>query len=155
MIYNIKKLLWRIQNVLSWIPLLWKLLWYEYDTFYAIMRFTLVKMIRHFKTFHVQYVGIERDIELMELCVKLIDIIKEERYAEQAFDEIKAIWGDLQFMENGDSSYRLKHEKETADNEAECSRQSIEIHNRYQIKHDKASKLLFRILNERLNRWWI
>jgi hypothetical protein len=112
-------------------------------------------MIKHFKTFHVQYVGIERDIQLMELCVKLIDIIKEERFSEQAFNEIKAIWGDLKFVENEDGTYNIKHEKETEENEKECSELCVKVYNKYQAKHDKASKLLFRILNERLNRWWI
>ena len=158
-IWKIKKFFKRITNVLSWIPTLWSVQWYEYDNFYVIMRFTLVKMIKHFKSFHVQYIGIERDIELMELCIRLIDRVKDEYYIDKFLDEVSEKYGDLkmtttrsdsELFYNADFTYEKIIISDEADEE-----DRKQIRKKWEARDKKARALLFKILNERLHGWWI
>ena len=158
-IWEIKRFFKRITNVLSWIPILWSVQWYEYDNFYVIVRFTLVKMIKHFKSFHVQYIGIERDIELMELCIRLIDRVKDDYYTDKLIDEISEKYGDLKMTTTPSDSELFyiadfTYEKIIISEEVD-EEDRRQIRKKWEARGDKARALLFRILNERLHRWWI
>lgn len=166
--WSIKKFFRRIKNVISWVPTLWRAQWYEYDTFYHIMRFNLNKMIHQFKTFHVQYVGIERDIELMETCVRLIDKLIEEQYCDESFNEIHRKYGNSKMItepyipkpgepenRNGWYTYKgIQYERIIVDTETD-EKDRRAIIKAGEKKQEKARKLLFYILYEKLEHWWI
>ena len=158
-IWEIKRFFKRITNVLSWIPTLWSVQWYEYDNFYVIMRLTLVKMIKHFKSFHVQYIGIQRDIELMELCIRLIDRVKDDYYIDKFLDEVSEKYGDLKMTTTPSDSKLFytadfTYEKIIISDEAD-EEDRKQIRKKWEVRGNKARALLFKILNERLHGWWI
>lgn len=161
--YYIKNLLWRIHNTWSWAKLVWQFRWYEYGQVYAVMRFSLVKALENFDRSKVKYVGMESDMYYMRLCVKLIDRLQSEYYEERAHKELDNRWGNYKTITEtiNDGSpvvYKMVVKRELDKTEADSKRYRedfVKTYNFWMNKHEKAKKLLFRILNEKLEKWWI
>lgn len=162
MFYNIKNLFWRLKNTWSWAKFIWKIRWHEYDAIYKIMRFSLLKTIKAFENAKVRYVGMEHDMYYMRLCVKLVDRIRFEYYEERAMEELEKRWGKYnvttEAVDEGEIAYTMTMKRQLEKTEADSARYNedfVRTHNYWRNKHEKAKKLLYRILQERLERWWI
>lgn len=164
MIYHIRKLFWRIKNTWLWMRFAWNIRWYEYSQLYQTLRFFLQNMIRYFEGSRVQYVGIERDIEYMRLCIKLIDRLEFDYYEERAMEELEKRWGKYQHgisiiiddggIERNCLEFKRELEK-TEEDEVRYNIDFVKTHNFWKAKHEKAKRLLHKILQEKIEYWWI
>jgi hypothetical protein len=120
-------------------------------------------MIRYFENSRVQYVGIERDIDYMRLCIKLIDRLEFDYYEERAMEELEKKWGKYvegnvwPIDERGDL-YEWKLKRQLEETEEDAARYNIDFvktHNFWKAKHEKAKRLLYKILQEKIEYWWI
>lgn len=163
MIHYIETLLWRIKNTFKWIKFIWGFKWYEYGQIYQIMRFSLQNTIEYFEGSKIYYLGMDRDLYYMRLCVKLIDRIESDYYEERAFEEIEKRWGKNNFItenlnDGGLEMYSLKMKRELEKTEEDSKRYRDEymlIRQFWNLKHEKAKRLLYRILQEKMEGWWI
>ena len=163
MIYHIRKLFWRIKNTWLWMRFAWSIRWYEYSQLYQTLRFLLQNMIRYFESSRVQYVGIERDLEYMRLCIKLIDRLEFDYYEERAMEELEKRWG--KYVEGnawpipelgGLFEWKIRRELEkTEEDAARYNIDFVKTCNFWRAKHDKAKRLLHKILQEKIEYWWI
>lgn len=152
--WQTKRFFWRINNVISWIPTIWSITWYDYDHIYRINRFALERMANHFENAKYKFVETASDIRYMRLCIKLIDRILDEYYHERAQEELTQLWGEYVF--SNDDKFELRRELEKTEEDSKRYRQDFDrIKNYWRKKDEKARQLLFNILKNKLHRWWI
>ena len=142
----------------------WNIRWYEYSQLYQTLRFLLQNMIKYFESSRTQYVGMERDIEYMRLCIKLIDRLEFDYYEERAMEELEKRWGKYQhgisiiIDDGGIERNCLEFKRELEKTEEDTKRYSEDFMKTYKFwrnKQDKSRKLLFNIINNKIEHWWI
>ncbi len=161
-LWKIRKFFWRIKNTWSWTKLAWNIKWYEYNQIYEILKFSIQKTINYFENSKVQHVGIERDLYYMRLCIKLIDRIQFDYYEERAQDELEKRWGKYVhgkvWPTDEEHIFQWKISRELEKTEEDSKRYTEDFKKTYAFwhkKHEKAKSLLYKILHEKIERWWI
>jgi hypothetical protein len=117
------------------------------------------------------YVGMERNIEIMNTVVRLIDVVNEQTYLYEYMDYSDV---HISFVPiDGGDTYELKEEiledrlEEYFQKYPLVYRESMN-HPLYlnnpndrvlamcmgEIRHNKASRILFELLNRNLPKWW-
>ena len=172
MIWKVKRFIRQIKNVLRWLPTIWKD--QDWDDFYIfeVLRVKLKHQAKYIGDRNF-LVGADREAEKMRLCVKLIEIIQEEYYISEAhsyheiemhFDEIKdkPEHNRLRFEEISEDfdSYFTKYplEYKRVINAGKCyfdrdSKDGIAFAMGHNIQN-KCQRLLFKILDENIQKWW-
>lgn len=154
------------RNLITWLPIIWKDRQWDSSYIFIILK-KKIELVRDHHIEQKHYVGWEREVELMNICIKLIDRVDSEYYSTLAHDQIIAKYGK--------SEWRFTPVEDTAICK-DCSEMHIDHENilngkytqeEYDVefkrlvfdeagkKHLKAKKLLFKILDERIERWWI
>lgn len=159
--YRLKELKTSIKNVIRWFPIIWKDR--DWDDSYI---FTILKQKLYFTAqLHIKnkrYVGWEREVELMTLAIKLIDFVTNEHYEDVAWNFMTSKYGESKWsfkkIEGKEhlSEMIFKYPKieDGTYTQVEYDKDFRETHNEANTKHRKARKLLFRILDEHIERWW-
>lgn len=165
--YYYKNFTTGIKNLIRWFPTIWKDR--DWDDYYIWQL-----MIQKLK-FQSKYIGergyhvrAERDAEIMNTCVRLMERIKEEYYGLEYMDyhDSKYNWIDSdmegykelkidQKSEKFDAyfkKYPLVYKKVLKENPTESKNKiaflmSIEV-------HEKAKKVLFRLMENNIESWW-
>ncbi len=105
----------------------------------------------------------ENDVYYMRLCVKLIDRLESQYYEERAEEELEKRWGKYRniksTVEDGDMNLRVVTiKRELEKTEEDTKRYSEDFRRTYKFwrnKEEKSRRLLFNILNNKLENWWI
>lgn len=173
------KFTWRnfkigVRNIIYWLPVIWKDR--NWDSHY------IFEVLAHKLKAHAKYIGArdihtraKRDAEVMMTCVRLIDKVQEEFYAMEhmEYEKIKhwfedtpdnpgfSTWETRRLEENFDdyfAKYPLIY-KRVMNGEGWLKIKDFNDKNRIagniaQINHDRAIKLLFKIMEENILRWW-
>jgi hypothetical protein len=167
-----------IKNVIRWFPIIWKDR--DWDDWYI---FTILQTKLKFQS---KYIGerdfhtrAKRDAEVMNLCVNLIEKVKDEYYVMEYMDyhhtEYKFIDSDKlgykelvfddisEWFEGYFKKYPLIYTKVlnsennlfpiVDEDTNRVSNKKIAMNMSY-INHSRARKLLFKIMNERIEGWW-
>jgi hypothetical protein len=166
MIYKIKQFFKRVRNLYRWFPIIWKD--QDWDDYYIfeILKFKL-KNQSEYISHHNRYVNAKRDAEIMMLCVRLIEKIQDEFYKTEYFN-----YQDSEFKFINSESYPGKYEMEIE----EISEHYDDYFKKYpliyrmipdlnapkgriasqiaRINEDRAHKLLFKILEQNIKKWW-
>lgn len=175
--WKIRDIYRSIRNVIRWIPIIWKDRDWDDSYIFTILQTKL--------KFQAKYIGdrdlhtrAKRDAEVMNLCVKLIEKIKDDYYDMEFMDYHDTEYGFVDsdkpglkrmtfnlISENFDDyfkKYPLIHKRvlngegffSIIDEETgEIDKKRIAM-NIAQINHNRVRKLLFRILDDRINEWW-
>ena len=147
-----------IKNLIRWFPIIWKDR--DHDDYYI---FEVLKFkIKNTMKLHIQnqrYVGWERQVEYMKTCIKLITYIQDEHYADVAHDNIHAKYGEskIVFKPLPDTTYSsmdIVYDKVDESNQEEADAYMLAQYKLGSLKQDKARRLLFRILEEKIEYWW-
>jgi hypothetical protein len=175
--WKIRDIYRSIRNVIRWIPIIWKDR--DWDDSYI---FTILQTKLKFQS---KYIG-KRDIhtrakrnsEVMNLCVNLIEKVKDEYYDMEYIDyfETKYDFVDCdtpgykrmeftEISENADEyfkKYPLIHKRVLNgegwlsiidEDTGEVNKKRIAM-NMAQINHNRARKLLFNIMSDEIEKWW-
>ena len=166
-----------ITNVIRWIPIIWKDR--DWDDWYI---FTILQTKLKFQA---KYIGdrdihtrAKRDAEIMNLCVKLIEKIKEEYYDTEFMDYHDTEYDFVDSHRPGykQMTFNLVSERFdeyfkkypliykrvlngegwlsiTNEETGELDKKKIAM-NIAKINHNRVRKLLFRILDEQIEKWW-
>lgn len=166
-----------IKNVIRWMPVIWKDRDWDDSFIFTILKTKL--------KFQAEYIGkrdfhtrAKRDSEIMNLCVRLIDKVKEEYYSIEYYDyhktEYNFIDSDVpnckemvfnEISENFDDyfkKYPLIYKRvlngegwvSIIDEESgEINKKRVAMNMGY-INHGRARKLLFKILESQIESWW-
>lgn len=166
-----------IKSVIRWLPVIWKDRDWD-DSYIFIILQTKLK-------FQAKYIGdrdfhtlAKRDAEVMNLCVRLIDKIKESYYDmeyidyhEMEYDFIECDRPGFKEMVSNEISenfdeyfkkYPLIYKKVMNgegkfpiidEDTGEVSKRRIAMNMAF-MNHNRARKLLFKLLDEHIERWW-
>lgn len=159
---RLHKITWQgIKNLFRWFPLVWKDRDYDYSYIFYTLKFKIQNTADYIEK-HKRYEGYERDVERMRLCVKLIDLLQDDYYQSEYQDyyetefytneqilQSNIIRDDLDsYFAKYPNDYRKLPEKYK--DSTKPSKALI----MGGMRHTKATKILFTIIERNIYYWW-
>ena len=154
-----------IKNLLKWYPIIWKDRDWDNHFIFETLKFKL-KNTANYLVKYDRYVGVEDDVRYIRICEKLIQRIQDDyyqmEYQDYVVQEMYTVDGSLKFKTIKDDSLNFikqhpntykkvvanpKYKSYIQNNNGTCLAIGIE-------RHLKARKLLFKILEEKIEGWW-
>ena len=162
--YKIKQFFRNIHNLVRWFPIIWKDRDWDDHFIFEILKFKLKNQAKYIG-YHDRHLSAKRDVEIMMLCVRLIEKIQDDYYGCEYLS-----YCDLEFESITSKTHPDLHEMVIA----EKSERYNEYFKKYpriakqfttndkgkkafkiaQINENRAHKLLFKILEQNIRRWW-
>jgi hypothetical protein len=162
--YKIKQFFRRIHNLYRWFPVIWKD--QDWDDYYIfeILKFKLKNQAEYIGK-RGNHLSAKRDAEIMMTCVRLIEKVQDEYYGCEYQDYCKL---NIRFVDSKSHPGMYEAETETiSESYNEYFKKYPRIYNQVKIedKHrtafyigreneERAHKLLFKILEQNIRRWW-
>ena len=164
-----------IKNIWYWLPIIWKDRNWDYNYIFDIMTHKLKAQSKYIGS-RGTHLSAERDAEIMMTCVRLMKLVQEDTYSSEYSDYHKtkhwlediedkpglSSWESRLLEENFDDyfkKYPLIY-KRVLNGEGVFKRQGREDNkqviamNIAHINHDRAKKLVFKLMEENIERWW-
>lgn len=170
--WRIRYFIKSVRNLIRWFPIIWKDRDWDHHYIFEILKFKLKNQAEYIGG-RDNHMSAKRDAEKMMLCVRLIDKIQEEYYLTetQNYHESKIEFIDSEshpgmyeleireLSENFDEyfkKYPLVYKRTVAAEKTWFTRDSKSgiAHNMSHTNHERARKLLFKILEQNIERWW-
>lgn len=169
--YYHRDLIQGVKNLIRWFPTIWKDRdWDDYFLFELLQR-KLKHQAKHIREsdFHREA---KRDAEIIETCIRLITLVQSEEYNMEYMDYYK---DDFDFVDSDTPSYKELKITEVSENLDEYFAKRKSAY-RYVLKHggivgndtkkhiaismshythNRARKILFRLLERNVERWWV
>lgn len=162
--WHIKQFFKRIRNLIRWFPIIWKDEDWDDHYIFEILKFKLKNQAEYIG-FHDRHMSAKRDAEIMMLCVRLIEKVQDEWYGREYFDYHKS---EYKFVDSkshpGSYEMEITEISERYDeyfkkysriakqvNEEDKGKKAFKI---ARINEERAHKLLFKILEQNIRRWW-
>lgn len=162
-----------VKNIVYWIPIIWKDRNWDYRYIYTILQHKLKAQSKYIGN-RGNHVTAKRDAEIMMTCVRLIDKVGDEFYSSEQMDYHKdkhwftpsekegySEWNSRTIEENFDdyfAKYPLIYKRVMngegpfkLDGNDDKKRIAMNIGH---INDKRAQDLLFKIINENINKWW-
>jgi hypothetical protein len=163
--YKIKQFFKRIYNLYRWFPIIWKDRDWDDHYIFEILKFKLKNQAEYIG-YHNRHMSAKRDAEIMMLCVRLIEKVQNDYYGMEYQDYYKS---DMKFIpsQSHPGSYEMEI-KELGENFDDYFKKYPRIYKQVEVNKDKhrvafqiaringerAHKLLFKILEENIRKWW-
>lgn len=163
------------KNLWKWLPVIWKDRDWDSHFIFEILKHKLKSQANYLEIKN-RYVGVERDVRNMKICVSLIQKVQNEYYNTEYLDySEKRVW--FQSYENSPDLFELKEEN-ISENYDEFFKKYPRIYKKVlrgegvfnikgreddksliamnisQINHNRARRLLFKIMEENIEGWW-
>lgn len=145
----IKEIKWRfhyfkesIIKLFCWFPIIVKDKDYDYWFIYEILKFKLTTQYEYL-TSRDQFVNTEFYIQKLKTCIKLIELLQDEKYIIERLD-----MPESEYFKKYPSVYRKAIKKYGSVNPIRC-KIFISTYN-----HNRARKLLFSIFEKYIENWW-
>jgi hypothetical protein len=164
-----------IKNIWYWLPIIWKDRNWDSHFIFEIMTHKLKAQSKYIggRGFHMRA---ERDAEIMMTCVRLMKLVQQETYSSEYSDYHKtkhwfedvegkpeiSSWESRLLEENFEDYFKkypliykrvLNGEGVFGGKDRKEDKQVIAM-NISHINHDRAKKLLFKLMEENIERWW-
>ena len=180
--YNFGDIRTGISNLVYWFPVIWKDRHWDDHYIFEVMMHKLKAQSKYIgeRDWHTTA---KRDAEIMMTCVRLMKLVKDEHYSSEYIDyhetkhwfepvpdkEGYSSWESRQLKENFDDffkKYPLAYKKvlankklqifgiEAKDGETEGDVKQRIAMNIGHYNHNRARKLLFKIMEKNIERWW-
>ena len=164
--YEIKQFFRRIYNLIRWAPIIWKDQDWDHSYIYEILKFKIKNQAEYIGNKN-RYINAKRDAEIMMLCTRLIDKVQNDYYGHEYFDYHKS---DLEFIDSEDHPGMYEIEFiEISEHYDDYFKKYPRIYKQFigtdkgkneiafmiaRINEERAHKLLFKILEQNIQRWW-
>lgn len=169
-----------IKNLIRWVPIIWKDRDWDGWYIYTILE-TKIRYQAKYIGSKDRYVEAKRDTERMMTCVRLIKKVKDEEYAGEYMDyhDSKYHWLDVpdrpdfkeleieqrnEWFDEYFLKYPLEYKRVLSDKTLQIFDISGDIHSgevkqriAMNISHNlqrRAKKILFKLLERNIDRWW-
>jgi hypothetical protein len=166
-----------VKNIIYWFPIIWKDRNWDDGYIFNILKHKLKAQAKYIgdRDFHTRA---QQDARRMRLCVKLIEKVQEEDYAMEYMDYHKdRVWFTPCEDREGSSLYNSEVVNENFndyfkkyplvykrvingegifkfDNVVDVENKKRIAMNIAHVNHDRARKLLFKIMEENIEGWW-
>jgi hypothetical protein len=164
--YKVKQFFKRIYNLYRWFPIIWNDQDWDDHYIFEILKFKLKNQAEYIG-YHDRHMSAKRDAEIMMLCVRLMDKVQHEYYGREYQGYYKS---DMRFIpsESHPGSYEMEIEilEENFDDyfkkypliyrmvpNLQAPKEEIAYHIA-KINEERAHKLLFKLLEQNIRRWW-
>lgn len=175
--YLHKEIKWGIQNLIYWLPIIWKDRHGDSHYIFEVLKHKLKAQAKHIGD-NDRHTRAQFDAKRMRLCVKLIQKVQDEDYEMEYMDYHKdRIWFTPCNDGTGNSRYNSEEVCEkyddyfrkyplvykqvmkgagpfTLDGRDESDMKRIIAMNISHLNQQRAQDLLFKIINENINCWW-
>jgi len=167
-----------VKNLIKWLPIIWKDRSYDPSYIFKILEHKLTIQSEHICN-NGNHLSSKRDAEIMMVCVNLIKKIQDDYYHSEYcdyhqstywFDDSESTPGFFMWNSNIESEEFSKYFKKYPliykrvlngegvfpfkdSNTAKENKMRIAMNISY-INHDRARKLLFKIMEENIEGWW-
>jgi hypothetical protein len=164
--WRIKQFFKGINNLIRWFPIIWKDKDWDDHFIFEILKFKLKNQAKYIDK-HGNHLSAKRDAEIMMLCVRLIEKVQDEYYGCEYlnYQDSELIFID---SENYPNMYEMitfeksEHYDEyfkkypliyrmIPDLQISKGKIAFQI---AKINEERAHKLLFKILEQNIRRWW-
>lgn len=143
-----------IKNLIKWFPIVWKDADWDHAYIMYVLHFKIKNTADYIEK-HKRYKGWERDVERMRLCVRLMDALEQDIYELEyqdyynsgIFDEEKFDRLDEYLVKYPNYVKRLNIIPESGNN---ISAALLIGH----YRHQRATQLLFELINRNIYYWW-
>lgn len=164
-----------VKNLIYWFPIIWKDRNWDSHYIFEIMMHKIKAQSKYIGERDI-HTRAKRDAEIMMTCVRLMKKVQDDFYSSEYFDYHKtkhwfedvpgkegySSWESRLLEENFDDffkKYPLIY-KRVLNGEGPFNRENREddkqiiAMNIGQINHNRANKLLFKLMEENIERWW-
>jgi len=164
-----------IKNIWYWLPIIWKDRNWDSHYIFEIMMHKLKAQSKYIGKRDI-HTRAKKDAEIMMTCVRLMKLVQEDTYSSEYFDYHKtkhwfediedkpglSSWESKILEENFDDYFKkypliykrvLNGEGVFGRKGRKDDKQVIAM-NIARINHDRARKLLFKLMEENIERWW-
>ena len=158
------------RNLWRWFPIIWKDRDWDDHFIFEVLKFK-IKNTADYTEKKERFVGWENEVRYMRICEKLIDRIQEEYYQMESQDYRDM---DMRFVPTEDNLYEVVFDVNRDDTDQYVKKYPHALRvakedKRFEsyfrdgrnghiavsiVRHEKARKLLFKILERRIERWW-
>lgn len=170
--YRVRYFITGVKNLIRWFPIIYKDRDWDDHYIWQVLKFKLKNQAKYIG-YHDRHLSAKRDAEIMMLCVSLIDKIQNEYYQSEhmGYHESDFNWIDcedipghkqleiIEKLEHYDDYFKKypRIYKQVINAEKlpfqKNNKGGIAINIAY-INHNRARKLLFKILEQNIERWW-
>lgn len=168
--YYARNFILGIKNLIKWGPVIWKDRDWD-DTFlFEIIKFKISKMAEsHGKV--LPYQGFERNIEIMNTIVRLIDKFQSEHYLHEYFSYVDDEYTFEKIEGSDDYEMKIKNLRDDLDQyfaKYPLLKKRALNHKMYKgksssvslamamgfVQHERSKRLIFELLNRHIDKWW-
>ena len=171
-----KYLYYGIKNLILWLPVIWKDRDWDQHYILEVLKFKIKKTANLFEK-NQRFVGWESQVHYMRICEKLIELIQDEYYSNEYFNYYDSTFS-FEKIEDSDN-FEMKSEVTRDDlqsyiNKYPNTKRFVMNHPKYSkfidpmseatdsrlamvmgmARHEKSKKLLFKILEQKIENWW-
>lgn len=143
--YRIYNFIESVKSLFYWLPVIWKDRNYDYSFIYDVLHHKLKAYANAYD---------KDDRSRIKLCIDLIQRIKDEyyllEYLDHAVFEGEFLISNISNLDSYFAKYPLIYKN--IDKEEDLALQGIKIS---MINHERAKRLLYRILHENMENWWV
>jgi hypothetical protein len=167
--YKVKQFFKRIYNLYRWFPIIWNDQDWDDHYIFEILKFKLKNQAEYIG-YHDRHMSAKRDAEIMMLCVSLLDKVQTEYYNTEYLDYEESKFNFIPIEGTDTSEIKINHISDNLNDyfnkyplvykEVVCQH----IHNNpdkhriamymSRVNHDRARKLLFKLMERNIERWW-
>lgn len=155
--YDVK---YGIENIIKWVPVIWKDRNWDNYYIYVIFRHKLNLMEKQIREYG-HHLHNERDADNIKVCVNLLDRLIADDYMEMAFKRHNEKWGsaDMIFSECEDDPNlsELNIDYPNVKTEEDEKRQKIDFKNAMENEgklREQDLDLLFKNMRKYIQTWW-
>lgn len=159
-----------IKNLIKWVPVIWKDRDWDDSFFFDILKFKISKMAEsHGK--NMPYVGSQRNVEIMNTIVRLIEKFQSEYYLHEYFSYVDDEHTFVKIEGTDFFEVKTKNLRDDLDQyfaKYPLLKNRATKHSYYQknpsaaslgismgiVQHEKAKRLIFELLNRNIEKWW-
>lgn len=144
-----KRLLQRIRRIWEYIQLAWYDDDWDYSYTLKILKYKLIRQKRELER-NPNYVGVEKDIKDLTICINLLTRILEDDYlTEDDIEHFTNWWVNRKEVELDDGWTRVEFKIDPAH-----ERKSNQINSRIESQKKLDWDLLFKLLHKHMKSWW-
>lgn len=164
-----------IKNIIYWLPIIWKDRNYDHTFIYEILKHKLTSQANYIggKKRHTRA---QQDTRRMLICAKLLQKIQDDAYATEYLDYVEtthwfedvedkpgySTWESATVWENYDDYFkkyplvykRIMNGETIFSLEGREDDKQVIAMNIAHLNHQRAHKLLFKIIEENIEGWW-
>lgn len=161
---------YQIKNLIRWFPLIWNQYPWDFYFITEMIRSQLLHMADYFDSDKAYSVNSSYNAKRMRLIAKLMDNVYNEKYLMEHQTEMEKLYGksSIEFEDTGktyyddktgkDVSYNImviKYERPYSKEELEkIEEHESELMKKGHIKHEKAHKLLWKLMEHHIRDFW-